>query len=141
MAKIFRRPRPLNPVAELNVTNMVDLGFTLLIIFMIATPLIQQEQTIPVNLPGESKKTQVQTPPDTEFQTLSIDRAGNTYFGNQRVSHVELTSKLAGLAAKPKPPVIRIRADLALQWQQVVRLMDEIKKHNLTKITFDTESK
>jgi biopolymer transport protein ExbD len=141
MAKIFRRPRPLNPVAELNVTNMVDLGFTLLIIFMIATPLIQQEQTIPVNLPGESKKTQTQLPPDTEFQTISIDRAGNTYFGNQRVSHAELTSKLAGLAARPKAPVIRIRADLALQWQQVVRVMDEIKKQNLTKITFDTESK
>jgi len=141
MARIFRRPRPLHPVAELNITNMVDLGFTLLIIFMIATPLIQQEQTIPVNLPGESKKTQVQTPPDTEFQTISIDRAGNIYFGNQRVSYAELTSKLAGLAGRPKQPVIRIRADQALQWQQVVRLLDEIRKHNLTKFTIDTESK
>ena len=47
---------------------------------------------------------------------------------------------LAGMAAKATPPVIRIRADLTLQWQQVVRLMDEIKKHNLTKITFDTQS-
>jgi biopolymer transport protein ExbD len=141
MARIFRRPRQLHPVAELNVTNMVDLGFTLLIIFMIATPLIQQEQTIPVNLPGESKRVQTPPPPDTEFQTISIDRVGNIYFGASRVSFTELSSKLSGLAAKPKPPVIRIRADLTLQWQQVVRLMDEIKKHNLTKITFDTESK
>lgn len=140
MAKIFRRPRHLHPVAELNVTNMVDLGFTLLIIFMITTPLIQSEQTIPVNLPAESKKAQ--TPPaDTEFRAVAIDRAGNFYFDNQRVSFPELASKLAGLAAKPKQPVIRIRADLALQWQQVVRVMDEIKKHNLTKITFDTEAK
>lgn len=141
MARIFRRPRLLHPVAELNVTNMVDLGFTLLIIFMIATPLIQQEQTIPVNLPGESKRVQTPPPPDTEFQTISIDRVGNIYFGSGRVGFAELSSKLAGLAAKPKPPVIRIRADLTLQWQQVVRLMDEIKKHDLTKITFDTESK
>ena len=141
MARIFRRPRHLHPVAELNVTNMVDLGFTLLIIFMIATPLIQQEQTIPVNLPGESKRVQTPPPPDTEFQTISIDRVGNIYFGASRVSFTELSSKLSGLAAKSKPPVIRIRADLTLQWQQVVRLMDEIKKHNLTKITFDTESK
>ena len=141
MARIFRRPRPLHPVAELNVTNMVDLGFTLLIIFMIATPLIQQEQTIPVNLPGESKRMQTPPPPDTEFQTISIDRVGNIYFGSGRVGFTELSSKLAGLAAKPKPPVIRIRADLTLQWQQVVRLMDEIKKHDLTRITFDTESK
>ena len=141
MARIFRRPRALHPVAELNITNMVDLGFMLLIIFMIATPLIQQEQTIPVNLPGESKRVQTPPPSDTEFQTISIDRVGNIYFGAGRVSFTELSSKLSGLAAKPKPPVIRIRADLTLQWQQVVRLMDEIKKHDLTKITFDTESK
>ena len=140
MARIFRRTRNLHPVAELNVTNMVDLGFTLLIIFMISTPLIQQEQTIPVNLPVEGKK--VQTPaPDTVFQAISIDRAGNFYFGAKRVSFAELSSNLGALAAKPKPPVIRIRADLSLQWQQVVRVMDEIRKHNLTKITFDTEAK
>ncbi len=139
MARIFRRPRHLQPVAELNVTNMVDLGFTLLVIFMITTPLIQEEQTIPVNLPGESKKPQ--TPPESDFQSISIDEAGNYYYGSKRITFRELSTTLAGLGARPKQPVIRIRADMSLQWQQVVRVMDEIKKHNLTKITFDTESK
>ena len=140
MARIFRRPRQLHPVAELNITNMVDLGFTLLVIFMIATPLIQQEQTIPINLPSEGKKAQT-PPPDTEFQAVSIDKKGNFHFGQKPVSFAELSSNLAAVAAKPKQPVIRIRADLSLQWQQVVRVMDEIKKNNLTKITFDTEAK
>ena len=140
MARIFRRPRHLHPVAELNITNMVDLGFTLLIIFMISTPLIQKEQTIPVNLPVEGKKAPSPSP-DTEFQAVAIDRAGNFYFGGKRVSFAELSSNLGALEARPKPPVIRIRADLTLQWQQVVRVMDEIRKHNLTKITFDTEVK
>lgn len=140
MARTFRRQRTTHPIADLNVTNMIDLGFTLLIIFMMATPLIQQEQTIPVNLPSESKKAQ-EKPTETDFQSVSIDRAGNYYFGSRKVSFTELSSNLAAVAAKTKPPVIRIRADLALQWQQVVRLMDEIKKHNLTKITFDTEAK
>jgi biopolymer transport protein TolR len=141
MARIFRRQRQLHPVAELNVTNLVDLGFTLLIIFMIATPLIQQEQTIPVNLPGESKRDQAKPPPDTEFVAISIDRSGNFYFGSQRVSLPELSRLLMGEAAKAKQPVIRIRADLTLQWQQVVRVMDEIRRHNLTRITFDTEAR
>jgi biopolymer transport protein TolR len=141
MARIFRRPRHLHPIAELNITNMVDLGFTLLIIFMITTPLIQSEQTIPLNLPTEGKKTQQQQPPDTEFQAVSIDRAGNFYFGSKRVSFAELGSNLGALATRPRPPVIRLRADLTLQWQQVVRVMAEIKKHNLTRITFDTEAK
>ena len=139
MARIFRRPRQLHPVAELNITNLVDLGFTLLIIFMIATPLIQQEQTIPVNLPGESKREQQKTPPDTEFIAISIDREGNFYYGSQRMSLPEISRQLMAAASRPKQPVIRIRADLTLQWQQVVRVMDEVKRHNLTKITFDTE--
>ncbi len=141
MARIFRRPRHLHPVAELNITNMVDLGFTLLIIFMIATPLIQQEQSIPVNLPGESKRLQEKPPADTTYVVISIDGSGNFYFDRQRVSLPELSRQLMTVAGRPKQPVIRIRADLTLQWQQVVRVMDEIKKHNLTKITFDTEAR
>jgi biopolymer transport protein TolR len=140
MARTFRRPRATHPISELNVTNLIDVAFTLLIIFMIATPLIQQEQTIPVNLPSESVKQQPKPDPDTEFQAISIDKSGNYYIGNKRVSFSELTNALAAMAAKSKPPVIRIRADLTLQWQQVVRLMDEIKRHNLTKITFDTQT-
>jgi len=59
MARNFRRTRSAtHPIADLNVTNLIDLGFMLLIIFMVATPLIQQEQTIPVNLPTVSKAPQ-----------------------------------------------------------------------------------
>ena len=139
MAKIYRRRRELHPVAELNVTNMVDLGFTLLIIFMITTPLIQQEQTIPLNLPGESKKAQ--PPPESDFQTISIDESGATYVGSKKVTLVELSKALTEFAARPKPPIIRIRADMSLQYQQVVRLMDELTKRGLNKISLDTESK
>ena len=41
---------------EINVTPLIDLAFALLIIFMIATPLL--EQTIPLELPLESAKSQ-----------------------------------------------------------------------------------
>lgn len=141
MARTFKRQRQTHPISELNVTNLIDVAFTLLIIFMIATPLIQQEQTIPVNLPGETKREQTKTPPDTEFVAISIDRSGNFYYGSDRVSLPELSRHLMTVAARPKQPVIRIRADLTLQWQQVVRVMDEVKRHNLTKITFDTEAR
>ncbi len=140
MARNFRSRRTSNPIAELNVTNLIDLGFMLLIIFMIATPLIQQEQTIQVNLPSESKREQPPPDKDVTFQSISIDKNGQYFFGNQRIEFGELPSRLEELARRKKPPVIRIRADYALQWQRVVKLMDEIKKHSLTKITFDTEA-
>lgn len=140
MARNFRRHRTANPIADLNVTNLIDLGFMLLVIFMIATPLIQQEQSIQVNLPTESKRPQDKPDKDQTFQSIAIDKRGRYYFGTTPVDFDELRPRLAELARRPKPPVIRIKADLTLQWQQVVRLMDEIKKHDLTKITFDTQA-
>jgi biopolymer transport protein TolR len=140
MARTFRRKQTTHPISELNVTNLIDVAFTLLIIFMIATPLIQEEQTIQVNLPTETKRHQDKPDKDLTFQSISIDKKGTYYFGNTPIDFEELRPRLDELARRAKPPVIRIRADYGLQWQQVVRLMDEIKKHNLTKITFDTQS-
>lgn len=139
MARTFRQRRQMHAVSELNVTNLLDLAFVLLIIFMIATPLITAEQTIPLNLPSESKSQQ-KPDPDATFQAISIDRKGAYFFGEKPVTLSELQSRLRQLGADKKPPVIRIRADLALQWQQVVTLMDELKKANLTKISFDTQA-
>ena len=141
MARTFRRQRTSHPIAELNVTNLIDLGFTLLIIFMIATPLINQEQTIPINLPSESKSTQVKPDKDTHFVTISIDTKG--YYVDERpmpMSFPDLKVRLKALATDPKPPVIRIRADAKLPYEKIIQLMDELKKNNLLKFTFDTQA-
>jgi biopolymer transport protein ExbD len=140
MARTFRRQRSSHPIAELNVTNLIDLGFTLLIIFMIATPLINQEQSIPVNLPTESKSQQIKPDKNTKFVSLTVDPKGTFFIDNVAVSQKDLTSRLRTLASEANPPVIRIRADGTVPYQKVVTLLDELKKSNLSKITFDTQA-
>ena len=140
MARNFRRQRTTQPIADLNVTNLIDLGFMLLIIFMVVSSVSKQEQSIQVELPTESKRAQDQPDKDLTFQSIAIDRRGRYFFGDTAIEFAELRPRLAELARRPKPPVIRIRADFSLQWQQVVKLMDEIKRHNLSKITFDTQT-
>ena len=142
MARTFRRPSQSHPIAEMNVTNLIDLGFTLLIIFMIATPLINQEQTIPVTLPSESRSPQQKVDKSTHFVAISIDAKGNTYL-DERLAPVgiaELRSRLRLYASESKPPVIRIRGDAKVPYEKIVQLMDELKKANLLKFTFDTQS-
>jgi biopolymer transport protein TolR len=142
MARTFRRPRQSHPIAEMNVTNLIDLGFTLLIIFMIATPLINQEQTIPVTLPSESKSAQQKEDKSTHFVAISIDAKGNTYLDETTtpVSLAELRSRLRLYGTESKPPVVRIRGDARVSYEKIVQLMDELKKANLLKFTFDTQS-
>ena len=140
MARTFRRRHVQHPLSELNFTNLIDVAFTLLIIFMIATPLIQQEQAIEVSLPTESKRDQAKPDKDVTFQTIGINRAGEYFWGTRKIDFQELPDLLAEAASREKPPVLRIRADWSLQYQKVISLMDEIKKHNLNKLIFDTQT-
>ena len=142
MARTFRRRQTAAPISELNVTNLIDLGFTLLIIFMIATPLIQQEQTIPVNLPRESRSPQQKPDKDARYVAIAIDARGNYYLDNSTtpVPYAQLKLRLRGFAAEAKPPIMRIRGDAKLPYEKVIQLMDELKKNNLLKFTFDTQS-
>ena len=142
MARTFKRPRQSHPIAEMNVTNLIDLGFTLLIIFMIATPLINQEQTIPVTLPSESRSLQQKPDKSTHYVAISIDAKGNTYLDERTtpVSAAQLKSRLRLYASEAKPPVVRIRGDAKVPYEKIVALMDELKQVNLLKFTFDTQT-
>jgi biopolymer transport protein ExbD len=139
MARTFRRQRQSQPIADLNVTNLIDLGFTLLIIFMIATPLITQEQTIPVNLPQASKSPQVKVDSSTHFVAVSIDAQGRYYLDSQPVpvTLTELRERFRGYATRANPPVIRIRGDRKVPYAKIIQLMDELQAANLLKFTFD----
>lgn len=142
MARNFRRQRSAHPIADLNVTNLIDLGFILLVIFMIATPLLQQEQTIPVNLPIVSKTPQTKPDKDDRFVPVGVDAKGRFYVETKvaTLSLAELRSKLRAFAAESKPPVIRIRGDAEVPYQKVAELFNEVQKAGLTRFTIDSQS-
>ncbi len=125
-------------MTELNVTPLMDLAFSLLIIFMISTPLL--EQTIPVNLPKQDANS-ASARPDIDFQLITIKADGQRYWGKQPVDLVELNSLLASLSKTQDPPAISLRADRNLIYQKVVDVIDAIKRNNLTKLHLDTEVK
>ena len=140
MARTFRRPRQTAPISDLNLTNLIDLGFTLLIIFMIATPLINQEQSVQVDLPVESKSPQTPPPSDTVFETIVIRADGVVQLGDIALPMDQLKTALARFAAQPKPPVFRIRMDAKATAQNFVSVMDALKQNNLSKVSFDTQT-
>ena len=86
MARNFHRKDRLAALTEINVTPLIDLAFALLIIFMITTPLL--EQTIELNLPVETAKSQSEERED--FQSVSINREGFYFWGDQQVSEQQL---------------------------------------------------
>lgn len=141
MARNFRRQRNSGqPIADLNVTNLIDLGFMLLIIFMVATPLIQQEQTLPVTLPIESPSAQTKPDPRDKFESITIRADGTYALAGRSLTLTQLGRELVRFAAQAHPPVFRLRIDAQATAQQFISVMDELKKNNLSKITFDTQT-
>lgn len=141
MARNFRRQRSAHAIADLNVTNLIDLGFMLLVIFMIATPLIQQEQTVGVNLPTVAKAPQAKVKTDDKFVAVAVDTRG-FYVENQptALTLAQLRSRLSAYAAESKQPVIRIRGDAGVPYQRVADLITEVQKAGLTRVTFDAKT-
>lgn len=137
MARKFQRKDRLSALTEINVTPLIDLAFALLIIFMITTPLL--EQTVDLNLPVETSKPQ---PEDREdFQSISIDRSGNYYWGKEKVTGEQISDLLDTFSMDPVPPVLSVRADAQLPYQHVITLVDMIKQRKLSKISLDTKVK
>jgi biopolymer transport protein ExbD len=144
MARNFRRQRTAHPIADLNVTNLIDLGFMLLIIFMIATPLInQQEQTTRINLPAIAKVPQQKPEKDERFIAVSVDAAGKYYLENAPtpVTLAQLRTRLRGYAAEAKPPVIRIRGDGKVAYEKVAEVFGEVERAGLVRFTIDSQAK
>ncbi len=139
MARSFKRKDRMAAVAEINITSLLDIVFCLLLIFMITTPLL--EQTIPINLPEQSRDSSSERPEDVKYQALSIDKTGQIYWGETIVTRQRLEELLHALAADPQAPVVSLRGDGELKYQHVIDVVDMLKRAKVTKISFDTQVK
>lgn len=115
---MLRRHRSgIKPVAEMNLTPMMDLTFILLITFIITFPLI--ENGIPIKLPqGKSKPIDV----SQTTAAVTIDKEGRYYIGDLTVTLDELRSEL--VQKKEANPELRvvIRGDVAAQYGAVAEV-------------------
>lgn len=138
MARSFHRRQSVPPIADLNVIPLIDLAFSILIIFMIATPLIQNETTTPVNLPISTQANA--RDPNLQFVSITIVGGGGMYEMNgRRLDATELDRELAAYARSANPPVFSLRADLNRPIQELQDLFDLLQKHGLTKFSLDSQ--
>lgn len=126
------------PMAEINVTPLVDVMLVLLIIFMITAPLLAS--AVPIDLP-ESRAKPVETE-DQEPIQLSVGADDTLYIGEEVVPEAELPARLDAIAraneGQDKPRQIMLRADKGLDYGRVMRVMGELNRAGLTRISLVT---
>jgi biopolymer transport protein TolR len=121
-----------SPMAEINVTPMVDVMLVLLIIFMVTAPLLVAG--VPVDLPDSKAGALDQEQKPVQ---ISLDPSGALFLDDQPVPPGELGQRLAAIAAsakEPGGPRIFLRADRALDYGRVMAVMGEINAAGLRRV-------
>ena len=126
------------PMAEINVTPLVDVMLVLLIIFMVTAPLLTSG--VPVNLPDSRAKALDQDQKPTE---VSSDDTGAIFIDKQPVSEQDLPDRFDAIAAQSqgKPPQIFLRADRGLDYGRVMQVMGELNRAGLNRVALVTVGK
>ena len=127
-----RGARRRAPVAEINVTPLVDVMLVLLIIFMVTAPLLVAG--VPVDLP-ENRARALDS--QAEPVQLSIDATGAVFIDDVAVAPAALPQRLAAIAAAPAPPEgrrIYLRADRGLDYGAVMGVMGELNRAGLNRV-------
>ncbi len=120
------------PMAEINVTPMVDVMLVLLIIFMVTAPLLVAG--VPVDLPDSKAGALDQ---EAKPVQISLDSSGAIFIDDQPVAPVELSqrlSQIAGSTSEEGGPRIFLRADRGLDYGRVMLVMGEINNAGLRKV-------
>ena len=106
------------PMAEINVTPLVDVMLVLLIIFMITAPLMMAQ--LPIELPKTSAQDLGKPP---EPLIVALDAKGQFYIGSDVVAPNDLPGRLKALADKNPDQVVYVRADKTIPYGQVMALL------------------
>ena len=120
------------PMSEINVTPLVDVMLVLLIIFMVTAPLLVAG--VPVDLPESRAQALDQQAAPVQ---IALDGDGKIFIDDAPVAATALSARLAEIAAQPEPPEgrrIYLRADKALDYGQVMRVMGELNRAGLNRV-------
>jgi biopolymer transport protein TolR len=122
------------PLAEINVTPLVDVMLVLLIIFMVTAPLMSS--AVNVDLPKASASPVSQ---DNEPITVSIDATGHVFMGDTPVDLPDLVTRLQAVAKDQKDRRILVRGDKANSYGRVIEVMGTIVQGGFTKVALLSE--
>jgi len=130
----LERKRDAAPMAEINMTPLIDVMLVLLVIFIITAPLFTH--AIRLDLPKVAAEPAPATP---QTVTLSIDGAGRLFWNAQPVSVDQMRERFTAAAKAPTPPDLQLRAARSTRYEVIAQVMGAAQQAGLERIGFVTE--
>jgi biopolymer transport protein TolR len=118
------------PMADINVTPLVDVMLVLLIIFMVTAPLMNAG--VDVDLPKANAPAM--EAPDKEALNLSIDKDLKFFIQETEFTPDELPPKLKAIAEANPEQVVFLRADGTVPYAQVAFVLAAAKNAGIPRV-------
>ncbi|MES2859728.1 MAG: biopolymer transporter ExbD [Pseudomonadota bacterium] len=125
------------PMAEINVTPLVDVMLVLLIIFMITTPLMNHR--VKVQLPEavldvKPEEKGIKVPPIT----IAVTDSGELFWNDEPTTRQVIESMLSVEAQKTPQPTVNIRGDRTTKYRMVNDVVKIAQAQGMRKVGFVT---
>jgi biopolymer transport protein TolR len=124
------------PLADINVTPLVDVMLVLLIIFMVTAPLLAKGMK--VNLP-QSKAAQPLNPKEPIVIVVSKD--GKVALGSDEVAPEALVDMVRAAMGDDLSRVVHLRGDKEANYGEVIAVMDRLAMNGITHLAILTDSR
>ncbi|SEO38326.1 outer membrane transport energization protein ExbD [Duganella sp. CF517] len=134
----FNHHRQPGPMADINVTPMVDVMLVLLVIFILGAPMFTS--AVKLDLPkAQAPASQPQA--EAATVTLAIDGQGKIFWNNEPLEREALEARLVEAARQDPQPELQLRADKDTRYEVVAQVMAAAQTNGLTKLGFVTDPK
>ena len=120
-------------LAEINVTPFVDVMLVLLVIFLITAPMLLGG--IDVRVP----RTETRNIKPEERLVLTVTRDRGVYLENQPISLDRLAGVLSGMVKRNPRAAVFLKADEAVAYGTVMKVMDVVKRAGVDRVGMVTE--
>jgi biopolymer transport protein ExbD len=119
-------------IADLNITNLVDVVLTLLIIFMITAPMMTQG--VQVDLPkADAENVEV-----NEYIQISINGHNEIFIDQERINQVDFKRRFKEVFANRTKVPVFVNADKKVPYGLVIRVIADVQSAGVVKLGFLT---
>ena len=122
------------PMAEINMTPLIDVMLVLLVIFIITAPLFTH--AIRLDLPKVAAAPARQTP---QTISLSIDAAGKIHWNGNALTLDQMRARFVEAGKQQEQPEIQLRAERSTRYEVIAQVMGAAQQAGLQRLGFVTD--
>jgi biopolymer transport protein ExbD/biopolymer transport protein TolR len=125
------------PVADINVTPMVDVMLVMLIIFMVITPMLSKG--VSVDLVKTKNPIAMQAADKSDAILVAVTRDGNVFLTTTKIDAKDLPAKVKDLLTNRLDKTVFLKADSRARYEKVVDVVDNLRAAGVDQLGLLTE--